>query len=56
MFNHINKKSMKNFFEMMEQDLMKDGFTVKDAVVYGVVAPLGLIVAIGFAGWMESIF
>ena len=43
---------MKKFLEIVEQDLMKEGFTAKECVVYGVVAPLGLIVAIGFAGWL----
>lgn len=47
---------MKQFFEIMLKDIQREEFTQKEILVYGVVAPLGLIALMGFAGWIESIF
>jgi hypothetical protein len=41
---------MKQFLEIMLKDIQREGFTPKEYFVYGVVAPLGLIALIGFAG------
>ena len=34
---------MKEFFEIMEKDIMSENFTKKEYVVYGIVAPLVLV-------------
>ena len=47
---------MKQFFEIMLKDIQREEFTLKECLVYGVVAPIVLIALMGFAGWMESIF
>lgn len=47
---------MKQFLEIMLKDIQREEFTQKEILVYGVVAPLGLIALMGFAGWIESIF
>jgi hypothetical protein len=47
---------MKQFLGIMLKDIQREEFTPKEYFVYGVVAPLGLIALIGFAGLIESIF
>lgn len=46
---------MKEFFEIMGKDIMKENFTRKEYVVYGVIAPLVLFAIMAFAGWLETI-
>lgn len=41
---------MKEFFEIMGKDIMNENFTRKELVVYGIVAPLVLVLACGLAG------
>jgi len=43
---------MKEFFEIMEKDIMSENFTKKEYVVYGIVAPLVLVLLCGLAGSM----
>ena len=38
---------MKAFFEIMKQDYKAEGFSLSELVVYGVVAPLVLIILCG---------
>lgn len=41
---------MKEFLKIMGKDIMKENFTKKDYVVYGIVAPLALVLVCGLAG------
>lgn len=45
---------MKNFIKVMRGDLLKENFTVKEFVVYGVVIPLVFFIAIGVVGFIFS--
>lgn len=44
---------MKEFFNIMFEDMKQEGFTKKEVVIYGVVVPLACILVIGIAGWIE---
>jgi len=44
---------MKEFLKIMEKDIMSDSFTKKEYVVYGIVAPLVLVLLCGLAGSLE---
>lgn len=46
---------MKEFFEIMGKDIMKENFTRKEYVVYGFIAPLVLFAIMAIAGWLETI-
>jgi hypothetical protein len=41
---------MKEFLEIMGKDIMSENFTCKEYVVYGVIAPLVLVLLCGLAG------
>ena len=41
---------MKKFFEIMGKDILSENFTKKEYVVYGIVAPLVLVLLCGLAG------
>jgi len=41
---------MKEFFEIMRKDIMSENFTRKEYVLYGIVAPLVLVLVCGMAG------
>lgn len=44
---------MKEFFNVMFEDMKQEGFTKKEVVIYGIVVPLVSILIIGIAGWIE---
>lgn len=44
---------MKEFFNVMFEDLKQEGFSKKEVLIYGVVLPLASIMVIGIAGWIE---
>ena len=46
---------MKQFFEIMMKDIQREGFSLKECLVYGVVVPIVMIALMGIAGWMDSI-
>jgi hypothetical protein len=46
---------MKEFFDIMLQDLKKEGFSKKEVLIYGVVVPLAFILTVGIAGWIEQV-
>ena len=46
---------MKEFLKIMEKDYQKENFSVKEWVVYGIVAPMVLLAIMGLAGWMETV-
>ena len=41
---------MKEFLKIMEKDIMNENFTRREYVVYGIVAPLVLVLVCGLAG------
>lgn len=41
---------MKEFFEIMGKDIMSENFTRKEYVMYGIVAPLVLMLVCGLIG------
>ena len=41
---------MKEFMKIMGKDIMNENFTRKELVVYGIVAPLVLVLVCGLAG------
>jgi hypothetical protein len=43
---------MKEFLEIMGKDIMSENFTRREYVVYGIVAPLVLVLVCGMAGSM----
>lgn len=45
---------MKKFLEIMGKDILKEDFTDKDYIVYGIIAPTILIILMAFAGWMDQ--
>ena len=49
---------MREFFNVLinGEDVPGQKFTVKEVLVYGVLVPLGLILLMGLAGWLEIKF
>jgi len=41
---------MKEFLEIMGKDIMSENFTRREYVLYGIVAPLVLVLVCGLAG------
>jgi len=41
---------MKEFLEIIGKDIMSENFTRKEYVVYGIVAPVVLVLVMGIAG------
>ena len=41
---------MKEFLEIMGKDIMSENFTRREYVVYGIIAPLVLLLVCGLAG------
>ena len=41
---------MKEFLEIMGKDILSENFTKKEYVVYGIVAPLALVLVCGLVG------
>ena len=41
---------MKEFMKIMEKDILSENFTRREYVVYGIVAPLVLVLLCGLAG------
>ena len=50
-----NKTGMKEFLQMMEKDYQKENFTMKEIIVFGVIAPIVILAIIGIIGWLDSI-
>ena len=46
---------MKDFFKKLMSDNDNDKkFTKYEIIVYGILVPVGLVVIMGIAGWMET--
>lgn len=46
---------MKEFFKIMEKDIMKEKFTTKEYIIYGTIYPLALFIIMCIAGWLENL-
>lgn len=46
---------MEEFFKIMEKDIMREKFTRKEYIIYGVVYPLALVAVMFIAGWIEKL-
>lgn len=46
---------MKEFLEIMAKDIMNENFSKREYIVYGILAPLGMIAIIGLVGWIDAI-
>lgn len=44
---------MKEMLKVFEKDYLEENFTMKEKIVYGVVAPVVLIVVTILGGWLE---
>lgn len=40
---------MKELLEILEKDIMSENFTRKEIVIYGIIAPLALVLVCGLA-------
>ena len=49
----IGDTIMKEFLEIMGKDILSENFTKKEYVVYGIVAPLVLVLVCGLVGSMS---
>lgn len=45
---------MKKFLEIMGKDILKEDFTDREYLIYGIIAPIILIIIMAFAGWMDQ--
>ena len=45
---------MKKFLEIMGKDILKEDFTDKEYIVYGILTPLVLVALMAVAGWLET--
>ena len=46
---------MKEFIEIMAKDIMNENFSKREYLVYGILAPIGMIAIIGLVGWIDAI-
>lgn len=45
---------MREFLDIMAKDIEKENFSRRELLIYGVVAPVSLLVIMAIAGWMET--
>ena len=45
---------MKEFFELMEKDYMSEGFSKREWVIYGIIAPVVLVIGCVIAEMIVS--
>ena len=45
---------MKDFLKMMEKDYMSEGFTKREWMIYGIIAPVVLVIGCVFADWIAK--
>lgn len=46
---------MKEFFEILGKDYLKEDFSVKEWIVAGIVVPVAMIAIMAIAGWMDML-
>ena len=45
---------MKKFLEIMGKDILKEEFTNREYLIYGIIAPAIMFILMAFAGWMDQ--
>lgn len=45
---------MKELMKVFEKDIKSENFTRKEIVIYGIIAPLALILVCGLAEWLSK--
>ena len=45
---------MKELIKVFEKDIKSENFTRKEIIIYGIIAPIALILACGFAEWLSK--
>ena len=45
---------MREFLDIMAKDIEKENFSRRELLIYGVVAPVALLVIMAIAGWMDT--
>ena len=54
-YTNLNNTTMREFFKkLMSDDENNMKFTKYEMVMYGIVLPLGLMLLMGIAGWLET--
>ena len=46
---------MKDLFDLLKNDLLNEGITKKDVLIYGVVAPIALVALCWLAEWINAL-
>lgn len=46
---------MKEMLDVLEKDIRKENFSKSELLVYGIIAPIVLIIIMAIAGWMETL-
>ena len=52
--NNLNILDMSEFWKIMEKDFQAEGFTAKELVIYGIIAPVVLVIGCVFADWIAK--
>ena len=52
---NLKQTVMKEFLNMMEKDYKSEDFTMKEIVVFGVIAPIVILTVLAIIGWLDSI-
>ena len=45
---------MKELIKVFEKDIKSENFTRKEIIIYGIIAPLALILVCGLAEWLSK--
>ena len=45
---------MSEFWKIMEKDFQAEGFTAKELVIYGIIAPVVLVIGCVIADWIAK--
>lgn len=53
-FLNLKQTVMNEFLNMMEKDYRKENFTMKEIVVFGVIAPIVILAVLAIIGWLDS--
>ena len=46
---------MKELWQVFEKDIKSENFTRKEIIIYGIIAPLALLLVCGFAEWLNQL-
>ena len=46
---------MKEVLDVLEKDIRKENFSKSELLVYGIIAPIVLIIIMAIAGWIETL-